>query len=57
MNAQNHSNSGEPFAGMKQLGGHLLRGRVDTSNQKRLEPLAQRLECERAAIARQLRWR
>ena len=51
------SSTGEPFAGMKQLGEHLLGGRVDVSYQKQLETLAQRLELERVEIARQLRGR
>lgn len=51
------SNTGEPFAGMKQLGEHLLSGQVDISYQKQLETLAQRLERERAEIARRLRRR
>ena len=49
------SNTGEPFAGMKQLGKDLLNGRVDVSCHEQLETLAQRLERERAAIARRLR--
>lgn len=49
------SSTGEPFAGMKQLGEHLLSIQVDVSCQKQLESLAQRLEQERAKIARQLR--
>ena len=48
------SNTGEPYAGMKQLGEHLLGGQVDANYQKQLETLAQRLERERAKIARQL---
>lgn len=51
------SNTGEPFVGMKQLGENLLSGQVDTSYQKQLETLAQRLERERAEIARRLRRR
>ena len=51
------SNTGEPFAGMKKLGKHLLGGQVDANYQKQLETLAQRLERERAEIARQLRGR
>ena len=34
------ANTGEPFAGMKQLCENLLHGRIDTSNQKRLETIA-----------------
>ena len=49
------SSTGEPFAGMKQLGEHLLSSQVDVSCQKQLESLAQQLERERAAIARRLR--
>ena len=49
------SNTGEPVSGMKQLGEHLLSGQVDVSCQKQLESLAQRLERERAGIARRLR--
>ncbi len=51
------SNTGEPYAGMKKLGKHLLGGQVDANYQKQLETLAQRLERERAEIARQLRGR
>ena len=51
------SNTGDPFAGMKQLGEHLLGDRVDVSYQKQLETLAQRLEQERVEITRQLRGR
>lgn len=53
------SNTGEPLAGldMKQLGDHLLSGQVDASYHNQLETLAQRLERERAEIARQLRRR
>ena len=53
------SNTGEPFAGLdlKQLGEHLLSGQVDASYHNQLEMLAQRLERERAEIARQLRRR
>lgn len=51
------SNTGEPFVGMKQLGEYLLSGQVDISYQKQLETLAQRLERERAEIARRLRRR
>ena len=53
------SNTGEPFAGLdlKQLGEHLLSGQVDASYHNQLETLAQRLERERAEIARQLRRR
>ena len=51
------SNTGEPFVGMKQLGEHLLSGQVDINYQKQLEMLAQRLERERAEIARRLRRR
>ena len=49
------SSTGEPFAGMKQLGEHLFSGQIDVSYQKQLEMLAQRLERERARIARRLR--
>ena len=51
------SNTGKPFTGLylKQLGEHLLSGQVDVSYHKQLETLAQRLERERAEIARQLR--
>ena len=53
------SNTGEPFTALdlKQLGEHLLSGQVDVSYHKQLETLAQRLEQERAEIARQLRGR
>ena len=53
------SNTGEPFAGLdlKQLGEHLLSGQVDASCHRQLETLAQRLEQERAEIARRLRRR
>ena len=53
------SNTGEPFTDLdlKQLGEHLLSGQVDVSYHKQLETLAQRLERERAEIARQLRGR
>ena len=53
------SNTGEPFADLdlKQLGEHLLSGQVDASYHNQLETLAQRLERERAEIARQLRRR
>ena len=53
------SNTGEPFTGLdlKQLVEHLLSGQVDVSYHKQLETLAQRLERERAGIARQLRGR
>lgn len=51
------SNTGEPFGGMKQLGEHLLSGKVDGDCHKELETLAQRLERERADIARRLRRR
>ena len=52
------SNTGEPFADLdlKQLGERLLSGQVDVSYHKQLETLAQRLERERAEIARRL-WR
>ena len=51
------SNTGEPFTDLdlKQLGEHLLSGQVDVSYHEQLETLAQRLEQERAEIARQLR--
>lgn len=53
------SNTGEPFAGLdlKQLGENLLNGHVDASYHNQLETLAQRLERERAEIARRLRRR
>ena len=51
------SNTGEPLAGLKELGEHLLSGQVDVSYHKQLETLARRLEQERAEIARQLRGR
>ena len=51
------SNTGEPLVGMKRLGEHLLSGQVDVSYRKQLETLAQRLERERAEIARRLRRR
>ena len=51
------SNTGEPYSGMKQLGEHLLNGEVGVSHHKQLETLAQRLERERAEIARRLRRR
>ena len=50
------SNTGEPLAGLQQLGKCLLNGQVDISAKKQLEALAQRLEQERAEIARRL-WR
>lgn len=52
------SNTGEPFVDLdlKQLGERLLSGQVDVSYHKQLETLAQRLERERAEIARRL-WR
>ena len=50
------SNTGEPLAGLQQLGKCLLNGQVDASAQKQLEALAQRLEQERAELARRL-WR
>ena len=50
------SNTGEPLLGLQRLGECLLNGQVDASTQKRLETLAQRLEQERAEIARRL-WR
>ena len=49
------SNTGEPFAGLKRLGDRLLSGQVDVSYHKQLEMLAQRLEQERAEIARRIR--
>ncbi len=53
------SNTGEPFEGpdLKQLGENLLNGHVDASYHHQLEMLAQRLELERAQIARRLRRR
>lgn len=53
------SNTGEPFTGLdlKQLGENLLGGHVDASYHNQLETLAQRLERERAEIARRLRRR
>ena len=53
------SNTGEPFAGLdlKQLGERLLSGQANVSYHKQLETLAQRLERERAEIARRLRRR
>ncbi len=53
------SNTGEPFASLnlKQLGEQLLSGQVDASYHIQLETLAQRLEQERAEIARRLRRR
>ena len=53
------SNTGEPFVGpdLKQLGEHLLSGQVDATYHNQLETLAQRLERERAEIARRLRRR
>ena len=50
------SNTGESLPGLQQLGECLLNGQVDANTQKRLEALAQRLEQERAEIARRL-WR
>ena len=49
------SNTGEPFAGLKVLGECLRSGKVDISYHKQLETLAQRLEQERADIARRIR--
>ena len=51
------SNTGEPFADLdlKQLGEHLLSGQADVNYHKQLEVLAQRLEQERAEIARRIR--
>ena len=51
------SNTGEPLAGLKELGECLLSGQVDVSYHKQLEVLAQRLEQERAEIARRIRGR
>lgn len=53
------SNTGEPFADLdlKQLGEQLLSGQPDVNYHKQLEALAQRLERERADIARRLRRR
>ena len=53
------SNTGEPFNGidLKRLGEYLLSGEVDASLNRQLETLAQRLEQERADIARRLRRR
>ena len=51
------SNTGEPLAGLKDLGECLLSGKVDISYHKQLETLAQRLEQERAEIARRIRGR
>ncbi len=53
------SNTGEPFNGidLKRLGEYLLSGEVDASFNRQLETLAQRLERERAEIARRLRRR
>lgn len=51
------SNTGEPLAGLKELGECLLSGQVDVSYHKQLEMLAQRLEQERAEIARRIRGR
>ncbi len=52
-------NTGEPFDGLdlKRLGEYLLSGEVDASYNRQLETLAQRLEQERAEIARRLRRR
>lgn len=49
------SNTGEPLAGLKELGECLISGEVDVSYQNKLEMLAQRLEQERAEIARRIR--
>ena len=51
------SNTGEPLAGLKELGECLLSGQVDVRYHKQLEMLAQRLEQERVGIARQIRGR
>lgn len=50
------SNTGEPLPGLKWLGERLLSGQADVGYHKQLEALAQRLERERADIARRL-WR
>ena len=51
------SNTGEPLAGLRKLGEQLLSGRSDETSHGKLEVLAQRLEWERADIARRLRRR
>ena len=51
------SNTGEPLAGFRKLGEQLLSGRSDETSHGKLEVLAQRLERERADIARRLRRR
>ena len=49
------SNTGDPFVGLKALGKCLLNGQVGISYHEKLESLAQRLEQERADIARRIR--
>lgn len=51
------SNTGEPFSGLdlKQLGEQLISDQVDIESHRQLETLAQRLDLERAEIARRLR--
>ena len=51
------SNTGESWVGLKPLGERLLSGPIDAGYHKQLEKLAQRLEQERASIARRLRRR
>ena len=51
------SNTGEPWTGLKPLGERLLSGPIDAIYHKKLEKLAQRLEQERAVIARRLQRR
>ena len=53
------SNTGEPFTALdlKQLGEQLLGEKVDHESHRQLETLAQRLNLERAEIARRLRRR
>ena len=53
------SNTGQPYdeLDLKQLGNHLLGNQVDHEYHKQLETLAQRLDLERAEIARRIRRR
>lgn len=51
------SRTGEPLTGLKRLGECLLVGQIEVGERKQLETVAQRLEQERAEIARRLRRR
>ena len=50
------SRTGEPYAGLKRLGERLLSEQVDADTLDQLEPLARRLDLERAEIRREI-WR